>query len=215
MKARDAIVLLALAAGLVGCAREPSHPDITYRLSDPADLCRLDRVVIAQLQAVDTSDQYARQVSIELSNALQSRRLFHVDLMEESEALYKDLPLRTAEGLSIAEMSEIRKALDCDGIILGQVRNFRSYPHMQVGLFVKLIDLRRGKLVWAVDHVWDTARKDTAGRIRQYFCSTIRKGYEPVNWQVAMMSPKMFAKFVTYEVAATLPMGREPCRTEK
>ncbi len=206
MKARNAVAATAmLSAVLCGCPKPPQKPDITCLLPNPAQLRKLDRVVMAELEPIDTPVHYSRQVSIELYKSLQSRRLFHVDLLERSRPLWRDLPLRGGEGLTISEMSSIRKALNCDGIILGQVRNFRPYPHMQVGLFVRMIDLRSGRCLWAVDHVWETSDKDTEKRIQCYFDHRMRSGYEPMDWQVAMLSPKIFIRFVTYEVASTLP----------
>ncbi len=207
MKIRNIIVTLSLllTAMTGGCRQGPSAAEITFHVADAGQFHNLNRVVVAELEPVDTPVHYVRQMSIALSKSVQSRRLFHVDLLERSEPVCRDLPLHGGEALSMSQMSEIRKTLNCDGIILGQVRHFRPYPHMQVGMFVKMIDLKNGRCLWAVDHVWETADKETEHRIRSYFNRRMRSGYEPMDWQVATISPKVFTRFVTYEVASTLP----------
>jgi hypothetical protein len=81
---------------------------------------------------------------------------------------------------------------------------FRPYPHMTIGLRLKLIDLRDGQLLWAIEQVWDSADKTTEYRIRDYFRSQKRSGYAPLHEQLAAVSPIEFIKFVSYEVAETL-----------
>jgi hypothetical protein len=83
--------------------------------------------------------------------------------------------------------------------------DFRPHPRMQMGLSLRLLDLKRGQLAWAVDHVWDTTDKAVEKRIERYFNDQIRSGYEPMDSRLIMISPKAFEKFIAYEVAETLP----------
>ena len=39
----------------------------------------------------------------------------------------------------------------------------------------------------------------------RYFKEQIRSGYEPMDWRIAMISPKVFEKFIAHELAETLP----------
>jgi len=76
-----------------------------------------------------------------------------------------------------------------------------------MSLRLSLIDLRNGKLLWAVDHTWDTADKETQERIKRYFKNEVRAGYQPLREDLVSISPIEFNKFVAYEIVQTLDMG--------
>ncbi|MHC4605278.1 MAG: hypothetical protein ACYS6W_18330, partial [Planctomycetota bacterium] len=76
--------------------------------------------------------------------------------------------------------------------------------HMAVGLRLKLLDLRDGQLLWALEQVWDSADITTEKRIKEYFKSEKRQGFAPLHEQLATVSPLEFIKFVSFEVAGTL-----------
>jgi len=75
---------------------------------------------------------------------------------------------------------------------------------MIIGLRLRLIDLRDGQLLWALEQIWDSADKTTEYRIRDYFRSQKRSGYAPLKEQLAVVSSLEFIKFVSFEVAETL-----------
>ena len=66
------------------------------------------------------------------------------------------------------------------------------------------------RLVWAVDHHWDTTDKATERRSKRHFSSEMRSGYNRVRWRLGLRSPKLFQKFVADEVADTLPERPPP-----
>jgi len=105
---------------------------------------------------------------------------------------------------TLEQLMAIREVLKCDGVLLGTITEFRPYPHMTIGLRLKLLDLRDGQLLWALEQVWDSADKTTENRIRDYFLSQKRSGYAPLHEQLATVSSLEFIKFVSYEVAETL-----------
>ena len=79
---------------------------------------------------------------------------------------------------------------------------------MAMGLNLKLIDLRDGQVVWAIEQVWDTADKTTEQRIKKYFDRQLRPGFSPLDEQLAIMSSINFLRFVTYDATETLkPRG--------
>jgi hypothetical protein len=75
---------------------------------------------------------------------------------------------------------------------------------MAMGLQLKLIDLRDGQVVWAVEQIWDTADKATEERIKKYFEKQLRSGFSPLGEQLAAISSINFIRFVTYDATETL-----------
>lgn len=206
-----AIVILLVA---VGCAEKPVHR-ISHYLRSDRDMLQLHRVVFVELNDCTGHPEISRTMTEAMFRSIQDKRVFHTDLVGKLDLQCQELPLAGREALTIAQLAEIRQKLKCDAIMFGKVSHFRPYPRMQVGLYLKLLDLKDGKLVWAIDHIWDTTDKSTAGRIREFFDTEIREGYEPAHWQMGLMSPGMFQKFVAHEVTNTFPtLSGEP-RTQK
>jgi len=172
----------------------------------PAEkLTRLKRVVLVELSAEEGHGPVAEEMTRALFQALQERRLFCVELMGKDHRCYEELPVRGRRGRTLKELVSLRKALGAKAVLLGSVDDFQQYPRMRLGLFLRLIDLQRGQVLWAVDHTWDSTDRQTELRIREFFTSRMRSGYDPLHWRLAMISPRAFETFVAHEAAGTLP----------
>ena len=102
-------------------------------------------------------------------------------------------------------LAAIGRTLKVDAVLLGAITQYQPYPHMTAGVRVRLIDLQDGQLLWAVQQVWDSSDKAVEARMRGFFRTRMRDGYEPLGWELAVISPRHFHKFVAYETARTLP----------
>ena len=201
-----AIVLLLTVYLTGGCA-EKSIPQarIAHYLRSTKSVLGLGRVVFVALDDRKCPQRIAAGMSDALAGAIQRRKLFHIDTLAASDAACKDLPFRSREAYSMKELAEIRDALRCDAVMFGSVTHFQTYPRMQIGIYVRLLDLKNGKLIWAVDHTWDSTDSQTEARIKDFFGSQMRSGYDPAQWRLGLMSPKVFQKFIAFEAANTLP----------
>jgi hypothetical protein len=83
------------------------------------------------------------------------------------------------------------------------VTQYSPFPRLAIGLKLKLIDLRDGALVWALEQFWDSTDKQIEERIEDFWKCQMRKGYDPLQYKMALVSPKMFLKFVAFETALT------------
>jgi len=140
-----------------------------------------------------------------LSHAVQGRGLFGLDVVDRQDPMCQDISMLGRGGLTLTQIREMRQVFKCDGLLVGSISDFRPHPQMQLGISLRMLDLKRGRLLWAVDHVWDTTDRAVEKRIQRYFSDQIRSGYEPMDWQIAMISPKVFEKFIAHELAQTLP----------
>jgi hypothetical protein len=94
--------------------------------------------------------------------------------------------------------------LNCNAILTGTVTSYQPYPHLSIGLRLKLIDLADGQLLWAFEQIWDTTDKTTEKKIKEYFQTQIISGITPLHEQLVVVSSLKFVKFVAYEVAKTM-----------
>lgn len=198
------IAVLAVA----GChaPRDIEAARVNFYLSSPRDLLALNRVVFVEIGQDCGYPQVAGDTTEALCQAIQARKLFHLDLIDRTGPACRDIPMGLSETYTMQHLVAIREALKCDAVLFGAVTAFQPHPRMRIGLYLRLLDLRKGKLLWAVDHVWDGADKATEARIRDFFADRLGSGYDPVDWRLALMSPVMFERFAAYEVAGTLPV---------
>jgi len=135
---------------------------------------------------------------------VQKKQIFGLTVVHQNDPSWRSLQLDLDSKYTLDQLSAIRETLKCNAVLLGTITEFRPYPHMTIGLRLKLIDLRDGQLLWGLEQIWDSADKTTEYRIRDYFHSQKRSGYAPLKEQLAVVSSLEFIKFVSFEVAETL-----------
>ena len=212
----ERLLLAAMAWIVSGCFVEPPREEepIGFVLSSQRDVFRLRRVVFVELGADGGCEPgVAWDTTKALSSAIQGRRLFHVDLVRRTNPMCRDLALDQMGGMALDDLSRMRQALRCDAVLLGRVSHFQPFPRMQLGLVLKLMDLRDGKLLWGVEHVWDTTDRQVENRIRAYFRRYVRSGYEPMDHELVLKSPRAFERYIAHEVSRTLPSRPDPKAT--
>ena len=200
-------ILLLLAVLLSGCITyySGSAPAADYYYINPnKSLSTIGRVAIVELDNNSSYPTISADVIEKLYQALQKKQIFGLTVVRQSDSLWRSLQLDLNSQYTLDQISAIRETLKCDAVFLGTITEFRPYPHMIIGLRLKILDLRDGQLLWALEQVWDSADKTTEYRIKDYFRSHKRSGYAPLQEQLASVSSLEFIKFVSYEVAETL-----------
>jgi hypothetical protein len=196
----SAVGLLLLAA--IGCER-PARARINFYRQD-SDVRQIRRVVLVQLDETYGYPEISAKMTRALYEELQKQNLFHVDILPSTHPDLRDLDMNKREPYTMDELSAIRDSLRCDAVLFGSLTSYRPYPSTQVGLYLRLLDLRDGRLAWAAEHVWDSRDKDTVQRIKQYYFYVLRETYEPAGEELGYMSTNAFQKFVSYELVGTL-----------
>ena len=195
-----------LAFLICGCqSREASKPLADYYYLNPNKrLTTIGRVAIVELENDSSYPQMSADVTGPLFRALQKRQVFGLTIVRRDDPSWRSLQLDGDSTFRLDQISAIRETLKCDGVLLGTITEFKPYPHMTVGLRLKLLDMRDGQLLWALEQVWDGADKAIEQRTKSYFKAQKGSGFAPLQEQLATVSPLEFIKFVSYEVAATL-----------
>ncbi len=201
-----ALAALALAVLFAGCVcEEPVHHRVGHYVDPSGDLATLDRVALLALGDATDHPRVAEDMTDALYAAVVDRRLFHVALVfPEAGNCPAPLPPHR-ETYTLRDLAEMRRALGTDAVLLGNVRQFAPWPRMRIGLYLRLLDLRTGRLLWAIDHVWDASEEDIRRRMEAFCERELGHGPEPLDWELATVSPRVFGKYVAWEVARTLP----------
>jgi len=206
------ILLLSVICLLVllsGCQLHTASAPKVRRLADyylnpDKDLSTVGRVAIVELGNDSAFPQISACLTEALFLALQKKQIFGLTMVRQDEFTWRSLQLDLNSTYSLEQLLAIRKTLKCDAVLVGTITQYKPYPHMAVGLRLRLLDLKDGQLLWALEQVWDSADKTTECRIKDYLQSQMRSGPTPLREQLIVVSPLSFIKFVAYEVAETL-----------
>jgi len=175
-----------------------------FYLNPSKDLSCIGRVALVELDNDSSYPQISADITEALFQALQKRQVFGLTTVRQSDSAWRSLQLSLNDTYTLEQLLAIRKVLKCNAVLTGTITEFKPYPHMVVGLRLKLVDLMDGQLIWALEQIWDTADKTTEKRIKKYFQAQLSDGQAPLSEQLATISSLSFIKFVTYEVAVTI-----------
>lgn len=212
--------LVNVDGGGVGNRGTGSLPADCYYLNPARDLGTVGRVTIVELDNYSPYPQMSADVTNAIFQELQKKQVFSLEIIAQDDPAWRSLQLDLNSTYSLEELSEIRKTMNCGAVLSGSVTEFTPYPHMAIGLRLKLLDLKDGELLWAVEQIWDSADKKTAERIRSYSRYQMQSGASAARPHLVAASPLGFINFVAYEVGKTLsksslhrdglPAGRGP-----
>lgn len=198
-------VLLLTIVILPGCSTHKAFmPAANYYYLNPnTDLTTIGRVAVVELNNDSSYPQMSSEITETLFQALQKKQVFGLTIVRQHDSSWRSLQMEPDSTYTLDQMQSIRKSLKCYGVLIGTITEFRPYPHMIVGLRLKLLDLRDGQLLWALEQVWDIDDKKTKYRIGKYYQSQKSMDSAPLQEHLASVSPLEFIKFVCYEVAKT------------
>lgn len=199
-------VLLLIVMCISGChsKRTTTPAGDYYYLNRNKSLAMIGRVSIVELGNDSSYPQVSRDFTETLYQALQKEQIFGLTIVRRQDAAWRSLQLDLDTTYGLEQIMAMRETLKCDGVLIGRITEFRPYPHMAVGLRLKLMDLTDGQLLWALEQVWDSADKKTQKRMKDYFKSQRSSDSASMYQDLMSVSSIEFMKFVCYEVAGTL-----------
>jgi hypothetical protein len=200
------VIPALLAIVLSGCSIYKAPPQVAnyYFLDSDKDLASIGRVAIIELTNESSYPQIASEVTEALFHSFQKRQLFGLSIVYLNDPAWRSLQLDVSSTYTLEQLLAIRKALKCDAMLIGTITSYQPYPHMSIGLNLKLIDLKDGQLVWALEQIWDSADKTTESHIKSYFKKQLHSDFAPLHERVMLLSPIEFIKFVACEAAETM-----------
>ncbi len=198
------LLSIVFASGCSRWCRFTAQPEQNYYPGVSKDLSTLGTVCIIELRNSTSYPQISRDVTESLYQELQKKHLFDLTLLQQNDPVWRNLQIRPDSPYTLEQLLSTRKILGVDSVLTGTVTNYAPYPHMMIGIQLKLIDLRDGQTVWAFEQIWDTADKTTEKRLKRYFQQELRQGVSPLGEQIAVLSTINFVRFVTYDAVETL-----------
>ena len=195
---------------ICGCGAEQKDNAMagSYYLSIHKDLRRLGRVAMVEMDSASSYPETAPEVTNALFLEIQKRQVFGVTVVRRDDPTWHALQENLDSLQALRQLLAVREALKCNGLLVGTITRYEPYPHMVVGLRLKLLDLVDGQLLWGMEQVWDSSDKSIQKRIQTYLKTQQRSGRSVLQEELVIASPLNFCKFVAYEVAETFQRGR-------
>jgi len=168
----------------------------------------IEKVVVLPLINNTEYPDAGRLVTKALCTEMKKLSKFKVLQISESELVERLFPgsVMRPEEPNPREAEIVAAAHEADAVVMGNVTRYMPYPPMVVGISVKMIHARTGKVVWSVDEVYDGSLREVMNLSKQY-CAKMEKTTEPVHdWRKPFVSIRYFTQFVCYEVARTLKL---------
>jgi len=205
------ILVLLLLFSLSGCsihiAATPTVDEYCYYLNPGKDVSAVGRVAIVEMNNNSSFPQISVDVTEALFQALQKKQIFGLTRVSHSDPDWRSLQLDLDSKCTPEQLTAASNLLKCNAVLVGTITEYQPYPHMAIGLRLKLVDLKDGQLLWALEQVWDCSDKTTESRISNYFRCQMRSGLVPLQEQLVVVSSLNFIKFVAYEIAQTIQPG--------
>ncbi|MBN2588257.1 MAG: hypothetical protein JXA96_00210 [Sedimentisphaerales bacterium] len=190
----------------IGCRSPFNEVDSAqYYYQNPnKNISDIGRIAIVELQNDSSYPQMSNDITESLFQSLQKRQVFGLTVVRQRDPLWKSLQLEPDTTYSLEQMAAVRQTLKCDGVLIGTITEYKPYPHMTMGLRLKLIDLTDGELLWAIEQVWSGSDKITEHKIKKYLKETKSSYSQNSNERITAISPLEFIRYISYEVAQTL-----------
>lgn len=207
-RAINLLVLLIFAIAITGCKNicklSTEKTASTYYINPNYKPGDVGRVVFVELANQTPYPEISRDISEGFFKEMQQRQLFTITFVKLADPVYKTLQLDVQGMYTLEQLAQVHKSLGCDAILLGTVNGYQPFPHMSMGLQLRLVDLETGQLIWAMDEAWDAADQSTKKRIKEFYKTQSDSGSKDIGEQIVTLSPLMFVKFIAHEVTSTM-----------
>ncbi len=198
------LLALSLVSGCHVIYKPVAHEPDYYYVNPNKDLPAVGRAVLIELDNNSAYPRISADVTDALFQALQKKQVFSIGAISQTDPAWRSLQVDADAPHSFEQLGTMRKTLNCNAILTGTVTAYQPYPHLSIGLRLKLVDLSDGQLLWAFEQIWDTSDKTTEKRIKDYFQAQIRSEITTLHERLVVISSLKFVKFVAYEVAKTM-----------
>lgn len=176
----------------------------SFYLNPYKSLSHIGRVALVEFEDSSGHPQISSDLTEALFIALQKRQFFGLTIVRQDNPDWRSLQENLDSLQALRQLLTIRDTVKCNAILVGTITEYTPYPHMSIGLRLKLVDLTDGQLVWGLEQVWDGSDRHVQRRIRRHFRGDLRLGPAPLEEELVLVSPLKFGRFVAHEVAETL-----------
>lgn len=201
-------LLLGLLLVLAACAGRgrPATDPTAFSCYAAPNLAQVQRVVVVPLWRAQGVGRSALVLDEALATSL--RELGRFEVMRLSEADRDELLGTDAVAANSVPSDALRRIFQrhrADAVLIGRIEHLHSYDPVAIGLATHLVSCLDGTVLWSASGHFDGARHDVQTDLRAWHDATVGDNVgELGGWQAALSSPRLFARYVSDRVAASV-----------
>ena len=163
---------------------------------------QLTRVALLPMYKGDYEHMDLSLIEENLRLELTKLNLFEVVTVapETMKELFAQERFSSIEVLPTQLIEKLYARYAVDGLILIDLSYFKAYQPVGIGMRAKLVDCDTGKLVWAIDEVFDSSNPAVSNAARKFYKTESIISYPLQNTQSALHSPNRFSKYVAHSL---------------
>lgn len=115
---------------------------------------------------------------------------------------------RVASNLPLPEnfLMRLEELTAANGVLFVDVDSYRPYRPLSLGVRSKLVDLKTGEFMWAIDETFDSGHADVIAATRVFQDRAQVRALSAKTSGSVIHSPRAFAKYVASSCFSTMPM---------
>ena len=115
---------------------------------------------------------------------------------------------RVASNLPLPEnfLMRLEELTAANGVLFVDVDSYRPYRPLSLGVRSKLVDLKTGEFMWAIDETFDSGHADVIAATRVFQDHAQVRALSAKTSGSVIHSPRAFAKYVASSCFSTMPM---------
>ncbi len=201
-----ALAGLALLFGANSCSsvKSPGRKVANFYLADDRDLASIRRVMVLPFDLADGIDADQDMLRQQFIGELVKVQRFEVVPLpsnaEEDRLIHESLEKGHA---SLEAMVSLANRYELDGIIVGRITNYRAYLPPVIGMQARLFSVHSGSWVWVAEGNYDANDATTVEDLQHYALSFQAEESSMHGWELNLISPARFAKYVSHRIAGT------------
>ena len=190
--------------------KHPASPKIqlanVYR---PPMAGMLSRVAVLPLSGEIDPPDALREMDKTFYSEFNKTQIFEgvsVSRAEFQDILHRE-QLTSTEPIPRELINTLQQKYSAEAILFTDIAHYRPYRPISISVRTKLVSIKTGEVLWAIDSTFDSAEPQVAQAARDYSSLTEQSpiAIKASDSSGVLLSPQRFARFVAREIFATLP----------
>ena len=217
MKCNNLLILFVVLFSVTfGCRRfeeekivakaEPFIPKNLYPIERlPA---YFNRVVVLPCYYADEDSPVLDYVDEVFHQELSQERIFETLRLSSGQMKEQFGVERVASNLPLPEnfLRRLEDLTGANGVLFIDVDSYRAYRPLSLGVRAKLVDLKTGEFMWAIDETFDSGHANVIAGTQLFQSKAQVRALSAKTVGSVMHSPRIFAKYVASTCFSTMPM---------
>lgn len=213
---RYCLLIITFAIGFSGCRKfeqekvvaraEPFVPTNLYPVERLPSY--LNRVVFVPCYHEDNDSPVLNFIDDVFNQELSQERIFEIIRFSPSQ-MKKTFGVERVSSSGYLPENFLRKLeslTQSNGVLFVDIHSFRPYRPMSLGVRAKLVDIKSGEFMWAIDETFDAGHASVIMGSRVFQEESQVRALSAKTSGSVLQSPRIFAKYVASATFSTLPL---------